>query len=88
MVSSRAATAAVGVAASLLVSAAAWIYFDSLLLFLVVPFVPFLFRRRGEGTTPPVKRCPRCGFETREPSFAHCPRDGAELAELAELAER
>lgn len=77
MVSSRAATALVGLAVSLGVSVAGWVYFDTLLLFLVVPVVPILFRRRGER--PPAKRCPRCGFETREPSFTHCPRDGARL---------
>lgn len=78
MVSARTATALAGVAVSVLVSVAAWIYFDTLLLFLVVPFVPLLFRRRG-GNAPPVKRCPDCGFETREPSFSHCPRDGTPL---------
>lgn len=78
MVSARTATAIVGVAISVLVSAAAWIYLDTLLLFLVVPFVPLLFRRRG-GNAPSVKRCPDCGFETREPSFSHCPRDGTPL---------
>lgn len=79
MVSSRTATAAVGVLVSLVVSVAAWVYFDTLLLFLVVPFVPFLFRRGRTGGRPPVERCPVCGFETREPSFTHCPRDGTPL---------
>lgn len=79
MVSSRTATAAVGVALSLVVSAAAWVYFDTLALFLVVPFVPFLFRRGRSEERPPAKRCPECGFETREPTFSHCPRDGTAL---------
>lgn len=79
MVSSRVATAAVGVAASLAISVAAWVYFDTLLLFLVVPFVPFLFRAGRREERPAVKRCPACGFETREPSFTHCPRDGTAL---------
>jgi hypothetical protein len=77
MVSSRTATALVGLAASVLVSVAGWVYFDTLLFFLVVPFVPVLFRRRGEEPT--AKRCPACGFETREASFSHCPRDGTPL---------
>lgn len=79
MVSSRTATAAAGVAVSLLVSVAAWLYFDTLLLFLVVPFVPFLFRRRGGREGPAVKRCPVCGFETRRSGFEFCPRDGTAL---------
>lgn len=79
MVSSRTATALVGLVASLAISAAAWLYFDTLLLFLLVPFVPLLFRRQLGGERPPVKRCPACGFETREPSFTHCPRDGTVL---------
>jgi len=44
---SRFGTAAVGLFVSLAVSFAAWYYFDTLLFFLVVPFVPVLFRRRG-----------------------------------------
>lgn len=79
MVSSRTATAVVGVLASLGVSVAAWLYFDTLLLFLVVPFVPFLFRGGRTVRRPPVKRCPVCGFGTREPTYSHCPRDGTEL---------
>lgn len=79
MVSSRTATAAVGVLVSLGISVAAWVYFDTLLLFLVVPFVPFLFRGGGAGRQPPVDRCPVCGFETREPGFEYCPRDGTAL---------
>ncbi len=80
MVSSRTATAAAGVVASLLVSVAAWLYLDTLLLFLFVPFVPFLFRRGADREGPGVKRCPVCGFETRAPDYSHCPRDGTELA--------
>lgn len=79
MVSSRTATAAAGVLVSLVISVAAWIYFDTLLLFLVVPFVPFLFRGGRTVQRPPLNRCPVCGFETREPTFTHCPRDGTEL---------
>ena len=81
MVSSRLATAVVGIILSLLASAAAWFYFDSLLLFLVVPFVPLLLRRRAGGTeaVPGRRRCPVCGFETRDPEFEFCPRDGTAL---------
>lgn len=79
MVGSRTATAAVGVVASLAVSVAAWYYFDSLVLFLLVPFVPFLFRGGGRDERPAVRRCPECGFETRTPEYTHCPRDGVRL---------
>jgi hypothetical protein len=82
MVSSRVATAAVGVAASLAVSVALWWVFDVALFFLAVPFVPFLFRRGGDDADdrrPPERTCPECGFSTRTPGFEHCPRDGTEL---------
>lgn len=79
MVSSRSATALAGLALSIVLSVAARFYFDTLLLFLVVPFVPLLFRRRAADDRPPRKRCPDCGFETREPSYSHCPRDGTPL---------
>lgn len=77
MVSSRVATAVAGIIVSLLVSFLAWWYFNTLLFFLFVPFVPFLFRRRT--TVPPAHRCPRCGFQTRNPEYTHCPRDGTRL---------
>jgi hypothetical protein len=77
MVGSRTVTAVVGVGVSLAVSVAVWYYFDSLLLFLFVPFVPFLFR--GGDDRPPVRECPVCGFRTRNPEFDHCPRDGTRL---------
>jgi len=82
MVSSRLATAAAGVAVSLAVSVALWWYFDVALFFLAVPFVPFLFRRTGDrddNRRPPERRCPECGFRTRDTSFSYCPRDGTEL---------
>jgi hypothetical protein len=79
MVGSRTLTAAVGVVGSLLVSATAWYYFDSLLVFLFVPFVPLLFRRFAADDRPPVKECPDCGYRTRDPAFEHCPRDGRRL---------
>jgi hypothetical protein len=45
MVSSRVVTALVGLVGSILISALAWWYFDTLFDFLFVPFVPLLFRR-------------------------------------------
>ena len=77
------ATAVAGLAGSLLLSLAAWVYFDTLLLFLLVPFVPILFRRRGgddgrEGADH-LRRCPLCGFESADPAVAYCPRDGTHL---------
>jgi len=83
----RTATAAVGLLLSLVVSVAAWYFFDTLLLFLFLPFVPILFRGRGSSSgrgskgRVPVKESPRCGFRTRNPEFSHCPRDGIRLEE-------
>lgn len=79
MVGSRTATAVAGLVASLLFSVLAWFYLDTLLVFLLVPFVPLLFRRRGDGARPTPRRCPVCGFETGVPDYTHCPRDGTEL---------
>jgi hypothetical protein len=85
MVSSRLATAAVGVAVSLAVSVVLWQVFDVALFLLAVPFVPFLFGRGGDdrgddaSRHPTERTCPECGFSTRNPEFEHCPRDGAEL---------
>ena len=80
---SRLLTAAIGLLASLLVSAVVYVYFDTLLLFLFVPLVPFLFRGLGDDesatTGPPVRECPRCGYRTRDPEHDYCPRDGARL---------
>ncbi len=81
MVSSRTATALVGLIVSLGISVGAWALFDTFLLFLLVPVVPLLFRRRTEEEPDPraSKRCPHCGFTTSEPTFTHCPRDGSRL---------
>lgn len=81
MVGSRTATALAGLAISLLASALAWYYFDTLVLFLLVPFVPFLLRRQGgeEASVPPIRTCPTCDFRTRESDFEYCPRDGSRL---------
>lgn len=79
MVGSRTLTAVVGLAVSLGVSVAAWVYFDTLLVFLLVPFVPFLFRRSSNRS--PERRCRVCGFASRNPDYEHCPRDGTRLTE-------
>lgn len=75
--SSRALTGLLGLLLGLAVSVAAWIYFDTLLLFLFLPLVPFLWRRRE--APPETRSCPVCGFDTREQSFDYCPRDGTRL---------
>lgn len=77
MVGSRTATAVAGLLASLLVSVAAWYYFDTLLVFLLLPFLPLLWRSNRE--TPPIRECPTCGFSTRDPEFDYCPHDGTPL---------
>lgn len=76
MVDARWLTALLGIALSVAISVLAWAYFDTFLLFLLVPFVPFLFGRRSR---PETKRCPECGFETDRTEFDHCPRDGTRL---------
>ncbi len=77
MVGSRTVTAAVGLIASVAVSVAAWYYFDTLVAFLLLPFVPVLF---GRGNDAPSRRaCPACGFTSRDPSVEYCPRDGTRL---------
>ena len=78
MVGSRTATAVVGVVGSLLVTGALYYYTGQLLVFLAVPFVPFLFRGRGRER-PPVRECPVCGFQTRNEEYDYCPRDGHRL---------
>ena len=81
MPSSRTVTALAGLGVSLLVSVLAWYYFETLLLFLVVPFVPLLLRGRGEADRhqTAVRRCPACGFRTADADFEFCPRDGTRL---------
>jgi hypothetical protein len=75
---SRLLTALVGLALSLVISVAVYVYLDSLLLFLFVPFVPFLFRG-GDDDEPPVRECPACGYRTRAADHEFCPRDGSRL---------
>ena len=81
MVGSRTLTALVGLVASLAVSVAVWYYFDTLLVFLVVPFVPILLRRGGgpRSTDRESRVCPVCGFRTVDPAYDYCPRDGTRL---------
>lgn len=82
MVSSRTATALAGILLSLAVSVVLWYYFDTLLFFLFVPFVPFLFRRASGGDSdrhPEVAACPVCGYRTADPDHDYCPRDGTRL---------
>jgi hypothetical protein len=69
-------TALVGLVASLAISVLAWLHLDTFLLFLLIPFVPLLLRRRSR---PETRRCPRCGFETPREEFDYCPRDGTRL---------
>jgi hypothetical protein len=83
MVGARTLTALVGIAASIGASVLLYHYTGSLLFFLFVPFVPFLFGNRDDGsqTGPPVRECSRCDFRTRNPEFEYCPRDGSRLYE-------
>ena len=91
MVGSRSLTALVGVIVSIALSALLYVYTGSLLFFLFVPFVPFLFMNRGErgggSERPPVRSCERCDFRTRNPAFEYCPKDGSRLYERGD-AER
>jgi len=80
VLSSRTVTAIVGLVVSVLVSVAVWWRFDTLFLFLFVPFVPLLLRRgRAEPRDRSALECPTCGFRTADPAFEFCPRDGSRL---------
>jgi hypothetical protein len=76
---SRTATAVVGLLVSLAVSVGVYYATGSLLVFLVVPFVPFLFRRGRDGSGSPAGECPVCGFHSRSEEYEYCPRDGRRL---------
>lgn len=79
-VKARTATAVAGLIGSLLLSAALWVYFDTFVFFLFVPFVPLLFRRSSrERAETTVQECSVCGFRTTEDSYEYCPRDGTRL---------
>ena len=76
MAASRTVTALAGLAASLAISAAIYLVTGSLLVFVFVPFVPFLFSRSpGEESPgadrPPPRECPECGFRARNPHSGH-----------------
>ncbi|GGL24335.1 hypothetical protein GCM10009037_04780 [Halarchaeum grantii] len=77
---SRHATALVGLLASLAASAAIYYYTGWVLCFLLVPFVPLLFRGRDDERESLTRRaCPECGYATSDPEVRYCPRDGTEL---------
>lgn len=83
MVGSRTATAAVGLLASLAITVALWWYFETLAVFLFLPFIPFLFRRasgeREQDSAREVRTCPQCDFRTPNDEYDYCPRDGRRL---------
>ena len=79
MFGSRTATAVVGLAVSLLVTVALWWYFETLAVFLFLPFVPFLFQGDGDDEGDRVRECPQCGFQTTAEEYEFCPRDGTRL---------
>lgn len=80
MVDSRTLTAAAGLAVGIVVSVVAYVQYDTLLVFLFLPFVPILFRRGAtDEAEPSMRACPECGFSTTNPEFTHCPRDGKRL---------
>ncbi|MFW6448696.1 MAG: hypothetical protein ACOC0X_04025 [Halobacteriota archaeon] len=76
MRTARWSTAAVGLLASLAISAVLWWYLGTVVFFLFVPFVPFVLRPRRQ----PMRTCPRCGFRSDDPDVAYCPRDGTRLS--------
>lgn len=86
MVDSRLLTAAAGLVASLAVSVLLWVYFDTVLFLLFVPFVPFLFRGFSDDKRRQQRprECPQCGFQTLDGEYDYCPRDGRRLTEPRE----
>ena len=81
MVGSRTVMTLAGVLGSVVLSVLLYAYTGSILLFLFIPFVPFLLLRGDEDDGPPVRTCSRCEFSTRDPEFEYCPRDGSRLYE-------
>ncbi|MBX0287341.1 hypothetical protein [Haloarcula salinisoli] len=82
MVGSRTLTAVVGLLVSVLVTVALWWYFETLLVFLFLPFIPVLFRGFGGDSGPTiVQECPHCGFQATSEAYDYCPRDGSRLEE-------
>ena len=89
MAASRTLTALFGLVGSLAISAAIYAATGSLLLFLLVPFVPFLLSRSPGEESPgptraPPRECPACDFRARNPEFDYCPRDGRRLRDADE----
>jgi hypothetical protein len=84
MVGSRTATAGAGLLVSLVLTAVLWWYFETLLVFLLVPFVPVLFRGLGDGGPDIVQECPHCGFQATSDAYDYCPRDGSRLEQPEE----
>lgn len=86
MFGSRSLTALAGLIVSIALSVLLWLYFQTLLVFLFLPFVPFLFRGLSDAGTdrtsqPPARECPQCGFRSTDPGYEYCPRDGRRLDE-------
>jgi hypothetical protein len=77
MVTRRTLTLLGGLGLSLLISIGLTIIFDAPVFLLVLPFIPLLGWGRRERR--PRRTCPTCGFESRDPAVAYCPRDGTEL---------
>ncbi len=84
---SRLATALVGLVVSLGISIGLYWLTDSLLVFIFLPFVPFLFSRGtadGAAQEPTTYECPACHFRTQDQEFDYCPRDGTRLRQAEE----
>lgn len=81
MPSARTWTALLGLVAGLALTVVLSWYLDTLFLLLLVPFIPLVgrARRRGEADRPAERVCPECGFRSRDPETAYCPRDGTPL---------
>lgn len=79
MTGSRSISALAGLGLGLAVSAAVWYFFDTVLLFVFLPFIPIWFWRQSPDR--PLKECPTCDFTARDPTVAYCPRDGSRLIE-------
>lgn len=83
MVGSRTLTALVGLVGSFVASVVLWWYFNTILFFLFIPFVPFLFKGIGGGESETraqrVRTCPECDFQSANDEFEYCPRDGRRL---------
>jgi hypothetical protein len=52
------------------------LYLNTVVLFLLIPLFPFLFRGKIDKET---RKCPSCGFTTSKESYDYCPCDGEEL---------